>query len=106
MITDIIEFKKWSSHLLDNLSDCLICTPEKFQVSSTEFEPMTSVMRVQCSYQLSYEATQLWANSSLSHTTQIFLSLINIIVNVQLLCAAHRLKGDVSIFGHALFCIL
>ena len=36
------EFKKWSSHLLDNLSDCLICASEKFPVSSTGYEPMTS----------------------------------------------------------------
>ena len=28
------ELKKWSSHLLDNLSDCLICIPEKFQRDS------------------------------------------------------------------------
>jgi len=55
----IIELKKWSSHLLDNLSDCLICAPAKFQVSSTGFKPITSVMPVQYSYQL-YEATQMW----------------------------------------------
>ena len=55
--------KRWSSHLLDNLSDCLIlvCAPEKFQVSSRGFEPMTSVMPVQCSYELSYKVTQMWA---------------------------------------------
>ena len=48
------ELKKWSSmSLLDNLSDCLICAPEKFQVSSTGFEPMTCAMPV---HQLSYEA--------------------------------------------------
>ena len=44
--------------LLDNLSDCLICAPEKFQMSSTGFEPTTSEMPVQSSKQLSYEATQ------------------------------------------------
>ena len=37
------EKKKWSSHLLHNIywSKCLICTPEKFQMSSTGFKPMT-----------------------------------------------------------------
>ena len=30
------ELKKWSSHLFDNLSNFLICTPEKFQVSFNE----------------------------------------------------------------------
>ena len=41
------ELKKWSSHLLHNLRDCLICAPEHFQVCSTRFEPMTSAMVVQ-----------------------------------------------------------
>ena len=49
------ESKTWSSHLLDNRSDCLICALEKFQVPSTGFKSMTSVMPVQCSYQLSYD---------------------------------------------------
>ena len=43
------ELKEWSSHLLDNLSDCLICAPGKFQVSSTRFEPTTCAVPVQCS---------------------------------------------------------
>ena len=37
-------------YLLDNFSDCLDClirAPENFQVSSTEFQPMTSA--IQCS---------------------------------------------------------
>ena len=42
------------------LSDCLICAPEKFQVSSIGFKPKTSVMTVQHTYQLSYEATLMW----------------------------------------------
>ena len=33
---------------------------KNFPVSSTEFEPVTSAMPGQCSYQLSYEATQMW----------------------------------------------
>ena len=37
------------------------CVPEKFQVSSTGFEPMTSSMPVQCSNQLSDEVTQMRA---------------------------------------------
>ena len=45
--------------MLDNLSDWLISAPEKFQECSTGFEPMTSVMPVQCFYQLSYAATQM-----------------------------------------------
>ena len=35
--------------------------PEKIQVDSTGFEPMTSAMPVQCSNQLGYEVTQLRA---------------------------------------------
>ena len=57
----ITELKKWSSHSLDNLSDCLICVPEKFQASSTGFKPITSAMSMQCPNQLSYKATQMWA---------------------------------------------
>ena len=47
--------------LLDNLSDCLKCAPEKFQMSSTGFEPTISEIPMQTSHQLSYEATQRWA---------------------------------------------
>ena len=39
--------------------DCLICAPEKFQVASVGFKPMSSEMLVQCSYQLSFETTQM-----------------------------------------------
>ena len=35
-----------------------------FQVSSMEFEPMTSAMLMQCSYQLSYEGTRVWRGQS------------------------------------------
>ena len=45
--------------MLDNLTDWPISAPENFQESSMGFEPMTSVMPVQCSYQLSYAATQV-----------------------------------------------
>ena len=69
----IIDVKKWSSHLLGNLRDCLIHAPKKFQVSSKGFVPMTSAKLVQCSHQLSYEATQMWTNSSLSDTAQTTL---------------------------------
>ena len=48
--------KIWSSHLLDNLSNCLVNL--KNSGDSTGFEPMTSAMPVQCSNQLSYEVTQ------------------------------------------------
>ena len=51
--------KIWSSHLLDNLSNCLVNL--KNSGDSTGFEPMTSAMPVQCSNQLSYEVTQLRA---------------------------------------------
>ena len=46
--------------MLDNLSDCLICAPEKLQVPLMEFKPMTSMALVQCCNKLNYEATQLW----------------------------------------------
>ena len=39
-----------------------LCAPEKFQVSSTGFEPMTSSMPVRCSNHLSYEVTQMRAD--------------------------------------------
>ena len=48
--------KIWSSHLLDNFSNCLMNL--KNSGDSTGFEPMTSAMPVQCSNQLSYEVTQ------------------------------------------------
>ena len=48
--------KIWSSHLLDNLSNCLMNL--KNSGNSSGFEPMTSAMPVQCSNQLSYEVTQ------------------------------------------------
>ena len=48
--------KIWSSHLLDNLSNCLMNL--KNSGDSTGFEPMTSAIPVQCSNQLSYEVTQ------------------------------------------------
>ena len=48
------QMKIWSSHLLDNLSNCLMNL--KNSGDSTEFEPMTSAMPVQCSNQLSYES--------------------------------------------------
>ena len=38
-----MNLKRWSSHLLDNLSYCLICAPEIFQVSSKGFKPRTSL---------------------------------------------------------------
>ena len=52
--------KIWSSHLQDNLSNCLMNL--KNSGDSTGFEPMaTSAMPVQCSNQLSYEVTRLRA---------------------------------------------
>ena len=50
------QMKIWSSHLLDNLSNCLMNLINSGD--STGFEPMTSAMPVQCSNQLSYEVTQ------------------------------------------------
>ena len=44
------------SHLLDNLSNCLMNL--KNSGDSTGFEPMTCALPVQCSNQLSYEVTQ------------------------------------------------
>ena len=60
------QVKIWSSHLLDNLSNCLMNL--KNSGDSTGFEPMTSAMPVQCSNQLSYEVTQF---SWLEHCTGI-----------------------------------
>ena len=41
------------------ISAIVSCAPEKFQVSSRVFEPMSSVMPVQCSNEWSYESTQM-----------------------------------------------
>ena len=51
-IKRLTQMKIWSSHLLDNLSNCLMNL--KNSGDSTGFEPMTSAMPVQCSNQLSY----------------------------------------------------
>ena len=56
-VLDIL--KIWSSHLLDNLSNCLMNL--KNPGDSTGFEPMTSAMPVQCSNQLS--PTELWSHT-------------------------------------------
>ena len=53
------QMKIWSSHLLDNLRNCLMDL--KNSSDTTGFEPMTSAIPVQCSNQLSYEVTQLRA---------------------------------------------
>ena len=53
------QVKIWSSHLLDNLSNCLLNL--KNSGDSTGLQPVTSAMPVQCSNQLSYEVTQLRA---------------------------------------------
>ena len=53
------EIKIWSSHLLDNLSNCFLNL--KNAGDSTGFEHITSAMPVQCSNQLSCEVTQLRA---------------------------------------------
>ena len=50
------QIKIWSSHLLENLSNCLMNL--KNSGDSTGFEPITSAIPVQCSHQLSYEVTQ------------------------------------------------
>jgi len=46
------QMKIWSSHLLDNLSNCLMNL--KNSGDSTGFEPMTSAMPVQCSNQMNH----------------------------------------------------
>ena len=56
MYVVIYQMKIRSSHLLDNLSNCLMNL--KNSGDSTGFEPMTSAMPVQCSNQLSYEVTE------------------------------------------------
>ena len=42
--------EEWSSHFLDNLSDCLVFAPQKYQASSAGFEPMTSAIASQRSW--------------------------------------------------------
>ena len=37
---NVYELQKWSSHLLDNLSNCRTCTWKKIRVTSTKFEPL------------------------------------------------------------------
>ena len=43
---------------MDNLCNYIAHAPEKIQVTSPGFEPLTSEMLVQSSYQLSYEVTE------------------------------------------------
>ena len=52
--------KQWSSHFLDNLSERLICAPEKFRVSSTGLEPLTSAMPVHIEHMCSCERNDEW----------------------------------------------
>ena len=68
--------KIWSSHLLDNLSNCLMNL--KNSGDSTEFEPMTSAMPVQCSNQLSYEFSHTVESRSIrfKHRTAYNISFI------------------------------
>ena len=56
------QMKIWSSHLQDNLSNCLMNL--KNSGDSTGFEPMTSAMPVQCSNQLKWMSLQLSFNDS------------------------------------------
>ena len=42
--------EEWSSYFLDNLSDCLVFVPQKYQASSAGFEPMTSAIASQRSW--------------------------------------------------------
>ena len=57
------QMKIWSSHLLDNLSNCLMNL--KNSGDSTGFEPMTSAMPVQCSNSLASQRS--WVRIPLSH---------------------------------------
>ena len=67
------QMKIWSSHLLDNLSNNYCLMNLKNSGDSTGFEPMTSVMPVQCANQLSYEVTQVRAG----HLVRIPLGHLN-----------------------------
>ena len=64
------QMKIWSSHLLDNLSNCLMNL--KNSGDSTGFEPMTSAMPVQCSNQLSYKSHS-WEQVNLLGSCRIML---------------------------------
>ena len=46
-------------HTCWTISAIVSCAPEIFQISLTGFKLMISVMAVQCSNQVSYEATQM-----------------------------------------------
>ena len=72
------QMKTWSSHLLDNLSNCLMNL--KNAGDSTGFEPITSAMPVQCSNQQRYEdeATQWRAGQKFRRLNGIPLSQLNL----------------------------
>ena len=70
----LYQVKIWSSHLLDNLSNCLINL--KNSGDSTGFEPMTSAMPVQCSNQLSYEVTQ-WRAGQFVGLTALHITFLS-----------------------------
>ena len=59
------KLKKWSSHLLNNLSNCLIGAPEKFQMSWTGFDPDAGALLSQ---------TELWNHSDVSRSDHFFNS--------------------------------
>ena len=71
----------WSSHLLDNLSNCLMNL--KNSGDSMGFKPMTSAMPLQCSNQLSYEVTQLRAGQFVG-LMQVRGSYLHLISNTAL----------------------
>ena len=82
------QMKIWSSHLLDNLSNCLMNL--KNSGDSTGFEPMTSAMPVQCSNQLSYEVTQWRAGQFVG----LMFSRERNVVWKNVICSAVFLKSN------------
>ena len=59
--------KPVAGHFQTFLSNCLVYSPEKVQVTSMGLEPITSVMPVQCYYQLSYKVSQLRDRQFVGH---------------------------------------
>jgi len=58
-----MNFKEWSSHLLDNLNNCLKCAPENFAgvFNGIRTHDLRDASAVLLPTEILYDATQMWA---------------------------------------------
>ena len=78
--------------MLDNLNECLICAPENFS-------GVSNWMPVQCSNQLSYEATQKYADHFfISNHVAIYIFFIKVVIKTHT-----RVEKALMLFNNGLF---